>query len=85
MVLLRLINPTNTRLPKRAKYPLGILIIALLTASCGQKGPLRMPEHKQRVTEQSQNKNIVTTPAQQAGNHTKAHVSLNATQIENSF
>ena len=62
MALQKLINSSNTRLPKRITCLTGMLIIALLTASCGQKGPLRKPEHKQRVTEQAIHKNILVTP-----------------------
>ena len=64
MVLQKLINSSNTRLPKRATCLTGMLFIALLTASCGQKGPLRTPEHKQRVAEQATHKNTVVIPAQ---------------------
>lgn len=85
MVLLRLVYPTKTPSPKRAKDLLSVLIIALCITSCGQKGPLRMPEHKQRATEQHMNQNTMITPAQLTDKRTEAHVSLSAIQIENTF
>lgn len=56
MVLQKLINPSGIRPQRRVKFLISMLIIASFTVSCGQKGPLRMPEQKQDVTEQSTDK-----------------------------